>query len=175
MSVPTTFNLIRQNQDLPLNEYLNKLQFDQTIPLQPTISYLDVFALMPTDNALAIAAGGDIAFPRTSASSNTDIVLTAPTQVTLGPIGTYQVTFVASLSAAAQLVLTLNNVELPNTVVGRASVNSQVNGTFIVTTAATNSVLTVRNPSASLVPITLTVSAGGADPVTAHLIVTRLR
>jgi beta-galactosidase len=73
-----------------------------------------------------------------------------------------------------QLVLTLNGDELPYTVAGREAGAAQIVGMALITTTAADSVLTVRNPAGSNPPLTLTPSAGGTEPVSAHLIILQL-
>jgi hypothetical protein len=74
----------------------------------------------------------------------------------------------------ALFIAILNNVEQNYTVVGRSSPNSTVSGTFLVNTVVPNSLLTVRNPSSNSTALTITPLAGGAMPVSAHLIITRI-
>ncbi len=77
------------------------------------------------------------------------------------------------------MVLTLNSgagpVELPYTVVGRATGTSQIIGTALVQTTVINSILTVCNPTGATNALTITPLAGGTEPVSAHLIITRIR
>lgn len=175
-NLPPNYNVIQQNLDLPYIEQLNKTLFDQAVLLQPTISYADFYALMPTDNASTIAAGSDIAFPRLGSTSASDIVRATASSFTLGPIGVYNIQFQVGVTDAvgSQLVLTLNGVQQASTVVGIVGSGS-INGSTILTTTVVNSVITVRNPSGNARAITVTASLGGASPVAAHLVVTRLR
>ncbi len=83
--------------------------------------------------------------------------------------------FQASISEAGQLVLTLNGTELTYTVVGRATGTSQIAGMYLVTTSLPNSLLTVRNPAGNAVALTMTPLAGGAVPVSAHLVITQIQ
>ena len=87
--------------------------------------------------------------------------------------------FQVSVNEAGQLVLTLNGgagaVELAPTVVGRATGTSQIIGMSLVTTTVANSVLTVRNPAANATALTITPLAGGASPVSAHLVITQIQ
>ena len=79
----------------------------------------------------------------------------------------------ASITEAAQLVLTLNGTELPYSVVGKGDGLGELVGfTVINITAATT--LTVRTPSNNTTDITLTPNSGGTDPVTAHLTIVQL-
>lgn len=137
------------------------------------LSYADFYALMPTDNPDGIAPGGDVAFPRNGVIANTNVGRTSDTEFLLNANGTYLVMWNASITEAAQLVLTLNGTELPYSVVGKGDGLGELVGfTVINITAATT--LTVRNPSNNTTDITLTPNSGGTDPVTAHLTIVQL-
>ena len=71
-------------------------------------------------------------------------------------------------------ILTLNGSDLAYTVVGRATGTSQIIGMAIVTTTLVNSILTVRNPAGNATALTITPSAGGTRPVSAHLVITQI-
>lgn len=144
-------------------------------PAGTVLAFADFYALMPPDNADPITPGEDVSFPEDGPNSGTDIVRASDSSFTLGPVGIYQVMFVASVDESGQLVLTLNDVELPYTVVGKEATTSQVVGVALVETTAENSVLTVRNPAGNTTDVTLTPSAGGESPVSAHLVITRLQ
>ena len=138
------------------------------------LGYADFYALMPPDNAATVAIGADVEFPENGPIANTAIGRLSASSFNLESAGSYLVTFQVSITEAGQLVLTLNGAELPYTVVGRATGASQIVGTAIVTTDVANSVLTVRNPSASAEALTVTPLAGGALPVSAHLVIVKL-
>ena len=138
------------------------------------LSYADFYAIMPPDNSSTVAPGADVAFPQNGAIANTDIGRTDDSTFLLSEVGVYQVLFTVSVTEAGQLVLTLNGAELPYTVFGRASGTSEITGIALVTTATADSTLTVRNPAASAAALTITPTAGGASPVSAHLVITRL-
>jgi hypothetical protein len=137
-----------------------------------TSSCADFYALMPGDNPVAIAAGANVAFPNDGAIVGADIVRLSPSTFGLSA-GTYQVLFEVSVDEPGQLILNLDALELANTAVGRASVDSQINGCFLVQVAAP-AVLSVRNPAGSIAPLTITPLAGGTHIVSAHLVITRL-
>jgi multidrug efflux pump subunit AcrA (membrane-fusion protein) len=96
------------------------------------------------------------------------------TTFTLADAGTYQVLFQVSVTEAGQLVLALDGNELASSVVGRATGTSQIVGMSIIETAADGAVLSVRNPASAAAALTVTSSAGGSDPVSAHLVIVRL-
>ena len=138
------------------------------------LSYADFYALMPPDNAATVAPGTDVSFPQNGAIANTNIGRLGPDTFNLGPIGTYQILFQVGVTEAGQLILTLNDEDLPETVVGRATGTSQIVGMSLVTTTTVNSVLTVRNPAGNAAALTITPLAGGTRPVSAHLVITQL-
>jgi hypothetical protein len=140
-----------------------------------TSAFADFFALMPPDNAATVAPGTDVSFPQDGPTSATSIARTGPSSFNLSAIGTYQVSFQVSITEAGQLILTLNGADLAYTVVGRATGTSQIVETALVTTSATNSVLTVRNPAGSSTALTITPLAGGTRPVSAHLVITQIQ
>ena len=138
------------------------------------LGYADFYALMPPDNADPVAPGEDVSFPQDGPNSGTGITRASDSAFILGEVGTYQVLFQVSVTEAGQLILTLDGADLPYTVVGRATGTSQIVGMAIVETTAVNSILTVRNPEGTGNALTLTPSAGGTRPVSAHLVITQL-
>jgi hypothetical protein len=145
-------------------------------PAGGVLDFADFYALMPSDNPATIAPGTDISFPESGpASATTNITRVSSSLFTLGNVGTYQVMFQVSVNEAGQLDLTLNGTELAYTVVGRATGTSQLVGMALVQTTATGSTLTVRNPISNSTALTLTPFAGGASPVSAHLVITEIQ
>lgn len=143
-------------------------------PAGGLLGYADFYALMPPDNAATVAPGTDVSFPQNGPIGGTGIARATEDSFTLSDIGTYQVMFEVSVDEPGQLVLTLNGVELPYTVVGRATGTSQIVGMALVNTTSAESVLTVRNPEGTATALTVTPLAGGIDPVSAHLVITRI-
>jgi hypothetical protein len=141
------------------------------------LNFADFFALMPPDNAVTVAAGSPVQFPR-DGPTNSVIVRASASTFVLPAIGIYQVTFAVTVAEPGQLILALNSgagfVELGQTVVGRAVAASQIVGTFLINTTVANSVIEVRNPAANLLPLTITPLTGGTLPVSAHLVITQI-
>jgi hypothetical protein len=131
---------------------------------------------MPGDNFATVAVDADVSFPENGpALSSTGITRINTTQFSLGAIGIYQVMFQVSVTEPGQLELTLDGNGLAYTVVGRAAATSQIVEMALVQTTAADSTLTVRNPAGNSTALTITPSAGGASPVSAHLVITRLQ
>lgn len=143
-------------------------------PAGGVLGFADFYALMPGDNAAPVAAGADVSLPQDGPNSGTGITRLTDSSFNLTDIGSYQVLFQASITEAGQLMLTLDGTPLPYTVVGRATGASQIVGMAIVNTTLENSVLTLRNPAESATALTLTPVAGGALPVSAHLVITQI-
>ena len=137
------------------------------------LGYADFYALMPGDNADSVAAGEAVDFPRDAAVS-VGISRVDAASFSLAVPGSYLISFFASVDEAGQLVLAANGVELAYTVVGRATGTSQIVGSAIVTTTESDTVISVRNPEGTATALTLTPSAGGTEPVSAHLVILRL-
>ena len=129
---------------------------------------------MPPDNSATVAVGTDVEFPQNGAIANTNIGRLNNTTFLLADVGAYLIMFNVPVTEAGQLVLTLNGVELFYTVYGRATGTSNIVGTAIVTTTAANSTLTVRNPAANATALTITPTAGGTLPSSAHLTIVQL-
>lgn len=133
----------------------------------------DFYALMPPDNATTIAVGSSVSFPNPGPFLGSDIYAMSNTTFNLVAIGIYLVSFNVSVEEAGQLVIVINNSELANTVVGRATVTSLISQTCLIQTFAPNSVLSINNPTGNLTALTITPSAGGENSVSAHLTITR--
>jgi hypothetical protein len=80
-----------------------------------------------------------------------------------------------SVTEAGQLILAANGVELPSTVVGRATGTSEIVGVSLIRTTVANTVLEVRNPAGNSTALTITPLAGGTHAVSAHLTILRVQ
>jgi hypothetical protein len=131
----------------------------------------EFYALMPFDNAATVAPGSNVQFPQNGPSTTSGISMVGPGLVDLAAVGVYQVAFQVPVTESGQLVLTLNGVTLPYTMVGRAAGSSQITLTALVQTATADSILSVQNPMGSGWSLTITPNAGGTSPVAATLLV----
>jgi len=86
----------------------------------------------------------------------------------------FTVLYQVSVSEAGQLVVTLNNLEQLYTTVGRATGTSQLVGLCLVQTLTINNILTIRNPAGNSAALTISPLAGGANSVSAHLVIMRV-
>ena len=145
-----------------------------TGPIGSTFSYADFYALMPGDNSATVALGADVEFPQNGPTLGIDIVRISPSTFNLVSIGTYQILFQVSINEPGQLVVALNGVEQVYTTVGRATGTCQLVGICFIATVTPNTILSIRNPIANTAALTITPLAGGASPVSAHLVLTRM-
>jgi len=127
-----------------------------------------------------ILAGVAVPFPHagaTSAGGITPIGGPSFTSFNLAAVGTYLVQFEVTASNAGQLQLSLNGAYIADSVVGRATGQTQLIGVSLLTTTTVNSVLQVVNPPANTVltfPATGTSITGGAN-ITDHLSIMRIQ
>ena len=129
---------------------------------------------MPPDNSDSIDAGSDINFPKEETLNGTSISRINDSTFQLGEIGAYQINFRVAVDNSAQLVLVLNNQELDYTITGKNGTSSQISGNFLITTTQENSTLSLKNPSNSTKPITLTPSLGGTSPISANITIIQI-
>jgi hypothetical protein len=140
-------------------------------------SYADFYGLMPGDNSAPIAPGTPVNFPQNGPVSGSITRLNANT-FNLAETGTYEVQFQVSITEAGQLVIALNDglgfLEVPNSVVGRATGTSQIVGISLITTHVANTQLSIWNPSGNPAALTITPVAGGTQSVSCHLVIKQL-
>jgi hypothetical protein len=126
---------------------------------------------MPGDNAATVAVGADVEFPQDGPTTSTGTARSTASSFALATPGVYRVSFTVSVMEQGQLVLTLDGLELPHTVTGRATGTSIISLTTLVETASANQVLTVRNSWGSVASLTITPFAGGTNPTSATLLI----
>lgn len=139
---------------------------------QAAASYGDFYALMPDDNADTVAPGTDVDFPNAGPTAG-GVTATDDATFTVANAGTYLVTFQVSVTEPGQLVLAVNGTEVPTTVAGRGGGTDQIVGLSLQTLTAGDTI-SVRNPAANTTALTITPSAGGTGPVSAHLVIVQI-
>ena len=146
-----------------------------TGPAGTVLGFADFFALMPGDNGATVAPGSSVEFPQDGPNSGGSISRISNIAFNLADVGTYQIFFEVPVTEAGQLQLALNGTPITYTTVGRATGTDQIVGMSIISTTAEDSVLTVQNPADNAAALTITPSAGGTQPVSAHLVITQLQ
>ncbi len=139
------------------------------------LGFADFFAIMPIQNPGSIGPNMPVAFPNTSA--NFGGFVNGGNMFTLPATATYLVMFQASVTPlgapSGQLMLSVNGVPQPSTVVGRDTASTQIVGISLLPANA-GDILRVINPPGNL-NIVITPNAGQvASPVTAHLVIVRI-
>jgi hypothetical protein len=136
------------------------------------VGFAEFYATMPTDNPVPITGGSAISFPRLGPTDGSVIGLTGSTSAfTLVAAGTYLVNFQASVSAPAQLAISLNLAQQSRTAVGATGPTGpiQLSGSSIIQTVSANTNLRIIN-SNGIVPFTVAPNAGSPN-----LVIMRLR
>ena len=139
------------------------------------LTIADYYALMPPDNTATIAVGEDVAFPSEASSFGDSITRLSDSTFNLAEIGSYQIFYQVPVTEAGQLELAINDIAVANSVNGRATGTSNITGMNIIETTTENSVLSLRNPEGNTTALTITPTAGGTSPVSAHLIILKLQ
>jgi BclA C-terminal domain/Collagen triple helix repeat (20 copies) len=134
------------------------------------LDFAEFFARMPADNVATVTPGNAISFPQNGPTRGA-IVRINPSEFVLTNAGVYKIEFAASITEAAQLQLTVNGTSVSYAVFGRATGTSMITGGALIT-ATPGDIVAVINASAG--PVTLTPLAGGANAVTAYMIVQQL-
>lgn len=140
-------------------------------------TFVEFYALMPSNNTATIAAGSPISFPQDGPTSGTIIrsSVTPTSEFIIPDVGTYSISWQVSIAEAGQLVLMVNGVEDPGTVVGRATGTSQIIGNTLLTTSTVNTRISLNNPTGNPVALTVSPIAGGTKAVSASIIIKRLQ
>jgi hypothetical protein len=129
---------------------------------------------MPPDNAATVAVGAAVEFPQDGPTSLTSITRLTATTFNLATIGTYEIIWQVSVTEPGQLMLDLSGVGFLYTVVGRATGTSQIVGNALINVNSINRVLSVINPPGNATALTITPLAGGANSVSATLVIKKL-
>lgn len=140
-------------------------------------TFVEFYALMPSNNVATIAAGSSVGFPQNGSTSGhiTRSSTTPISKFIIPDIGTYDITWQVSIAEPGQLVLMVNGIEDARTVVGRATGTSQIIGNTLLTTSALNTIVSVNNPSGNPIALTVSPISGGTHAVSASIIIKRLQ
>ena len=174
INADTTYLQRRVSSACAVGTYIRAIQADGSVTCGPdgVGEFADFYAL---GYSRSVVPGAAVQFPQNGPSSLGSIMRFSSSEFGLLAVGTYQVMFQVSVNEPGQLVLSLNGTPLPWTAVGRVANSSQIVGIALVTTTAPNSFLSVINPVANTVALTVDAFAGGSQQVSAHLVITRLR
>ena len=138
--------------------------------------FAEFFAIMPSDNTVAVAVGDSVDFPSDGLFFGDSIIRNGVSdfEFLLKAIGIYKISFQCSIAEAGQLGVLLNGVLVAKSVVGKASTGGQLVCSCLVDVSVVDSTLSIVNPLGNVGALTLTPNAGGLSPVSANLLVERL-
>ena len=173
INADTTYLQRRVSSACAVGTYIRAIQADGSVTCGP--DGVGEFADFYEMNALVVAPGAAVQFAQNGPSSLGSIMRLSSSEFGLLAVGTYQVMFQVNVHEQGQLVLSLNGTPLPWTAVGRSGGTSQIVGIALVTTTVPNSFLSVINPVSNTATLTVRGYSGGSQPVSAHLVITRLR
>jgi hypothetical protein len=143
-----------------------------TLDCSGLLAFAYFYAVMPPDNAATIAIGAAVEFPRNGAANGMITRINAR-EFTLPAVGVYEVFWQVSINEPGQLAVWLNGTLQAFTVAGRATGTTQIVNQVLITTTVVDSILTIRN-SGSASALTVTPLAGGANPVSATLVIKQI-
>lgn len=141
----------------------------------PIRTYGSFYALMPSDNPVAIPPGSAVAFPNDGPATG-GIVRSSTSVFIMPDIATYEVNWNVMPSSVNQFILRVNSIELLNTAIGTGNTNVPMTGTFLITTTVENSTLELINPSGNVGNATIRVAPLGGQnvPFSAWLTIKKL-
>jgi hypothetical protein len=128
------------------------------------------YAMVSAD--VTVPGFGAIDFPSHGANTDTLSIFrqgNSPSEFVLAQAGVYRVSVQVSVTEAAQLVLAFNGAHQLITTVGNETGSSQLTMVTLMATATPGTILSVRNAGST--DITVTDTAGGANPVSATLLI----
>ena len=136
--------------------------------------FAEFYALMPPNNPATIPPGAPVEFPNFGPANGNGIFGVSNNTYQLNSIGTYRVSWVVSVAEPGQLGLQLNGVLIGSTISGRSSGSTQIVGDQLIVTTSSFSTLRLINPPGSPSSLTISPYAGGNQPVSATLVITRI-
>jgi hypothetical protein len=123
-----------------------------------------------------IVAGHAVPFAQNGPASG-NIIRISDTSFQLGTVGIYEVMMQIPVQNTGQVVVALNNVELPYTVAGESNGSNNVSivQKVFVQTTIPNSLLEIRFPAANTGTMKVVNTGGGNAAITAHLVIVRVK
>ncbi len=135
--------------------------------------YANFYGLQPLNQIPVVTPGSPVEFPNNGPTTNNITRLTTGTfNVDLS--GNYLISFNLTVVEAAEVVLVLNGVELPETVVARSTGETQLSGNFIINIPQSNSVLSLNNASNTPFNLSSNSNTGSTKPLSLQLNILKL-
>jgi hypothetical protein len=135
--------------------------------------YANFYGLQPLNQIPVVTPGSPVEFPNNGPTTGNITRLTAGTfNVDLS--GNYLISFNLTVIEAAEVVLVLNGVELPETVVARSTGETQLSGNFIINVPQSNSVISLNNASNTPFNLSSNSNTGSTKPLSLQLNILKL-
>jgi len=140
------------------------------------LGYAMFYGNAPGDYSSTIAVGAAIDFPHAGPTGGiTSITRSGAGNFVLPTIGTYDISFMVSITEAGQLELSTSHLGLITySTTGRATGTSLITNRVFLTTTVVNDVLSVLNPPGNSTALTVTPIAGGTHAAATTLCIVRL-
>jgi hypothetical protein len=138
-----------------------------------TLEMADFYGLVASNS---ITSGHAVPFAQNGPASG-NITRISDTSFQLGTVGIYEVMMQIPVQNTGQVVVALNNVELPYTVAGESNGSNNVSlvQKVFVQTIIPNSLLEIRFPAANTGTMKVVNSGGGNAAISAHLVIVRVK
>lgn len=108
------------------------------------INIANFYNLIEKDSPIIISPGAAIEFTKDGVSNNTDIKRITSSTFNLTLVGIYEISFQITTNSIGQLVVVLNETEIPYAVFGN-NIGGQIIGSCIITTTSPNSIISINN------------------------------
>ena len=140
-----------------------------------TLSFADFYTIFA--GGVTGLSGAEIPFVFDDPTQGSDITRLSDSEFAINTTGIYHIRFMATITSpeeqtGGQLVLAVNDTQLPQTIVGTGTQNTQVVGTYILPLNA-GDIISVRNPLTNDIVFFLD-NPGGNNTVSGHLVIIRL-
>lgn len=145
-------------------------------PAAGALGFAMFYGNAPGDYSSTIGVGTAMDFPHAGPTGGASAITRSGAGTFVLPaIGTYDISWMASISEAGQLELTTTNLGLITySTTGRATGTSLITNRVFVTTTTVNDVLSVLNPPGNSTALTVTPTAGGTHAAAATLCIIRI-
>ncbi len=135
--------------------------------------YANFYGLQPLNQIPVVTPGSPVEFPNNGPTS-TNITRLTPGTFNLDLSGTYLISFNLTVIEPAEVVIVLNGVEIPETVVARSTGETQLSGSFIINVPQTNSVISLNNASNTPFNLSSNSNTGSTKPLSLHFNILKL-
>ena len=137
-------------------------------------SFYNSYSFLTNGNTQDIAPGTSISFNLNTTPPTDSIFNSSATGINLSTPGSYYVFFQLTALGRGNLVLALNDIEQPQTLLAKNEGIQQVVCGTIITTTEPNTILSVKNPLKGISTLRLTANEGGPLGISNNLVIISL-